>query len=259
MGEQASFDQAASVYDKTFTESAIGKEQRKRVYHWLDEVNFPGENKSIFEINCGTGYDADYFHSKGIKVRATDGSPEMVKVAKSLRSQEIDFSVLDFADVNEKTIQGDALFSNFGGLNCLSNEQLSELLKRVSEAQQSGDKMALVIMPKFCHMEGMYFFFRFKWGKMFRRNSNSGLEVNVDGKDVLTYYHSPKSVRKMLPSYTIQLVKPVAICLPPSYLEPFFVKRPRILGFLSRMEKVLGRISVFSGWSDHYILVAEKR
>jgi hypothetical protein len=141
----------------------------------------------------------------------------------------------------------------------LSNEDLGALLNRVSDAQQSGDKMALVIMPKFCHMEGMYFFFRFKWSKMFRRNTNSGLEVNVDGKDVLTYYHSPKSVRKMLPNYTIQLVKPVAICLPPSYLEPFFVKRPRFLGFLSRMEKVLGRISVFSGWSDHYILVAEKR
>jgi len=257
--EQASFDQAASAYDKTFTESTIGKAQRKRVYHWLKEANFPGENKSIFEINCGTGFDAEHFHNQGIQVTATDGSPEMINVAKSLRNKEIDFSVLDFDNVNEKTIHGDDVFSNFGGLNCLSGEELSELLNRISKTQKTGDKMALVIMPKYCLMEGVYFFFRFRWRKMYRRNTNSGLQVNVDGKNVLTYYHSPKSVQRMLSDYTITLKKPVAFCLPPSYLEPFFTHRPRFLGFLSRLEKLLGRISVFSGWSDHYILIAEKQ
>ncbi|MFK7786627.1 MAG: class I SAM-dependent methyltransferase [Crocinitomicaceae bacterium] len=259
MEEHASFDQAASAYDKTFTDSTIGKAQRKRVYHWLDQANFLGDNKRIFEINCGTGYDAEYFHNKGIKVVATDGSPEMIKVARSLRSEEIEFSVLDFAKVNEKTIQGENIFSNFGGLNCLNDEELSTLMNRISSAQQKGDKLALVIMPKYCLMEGLYFFFRLKWGKLFRRSSKSGLEVNVDGKGVWTFYHSPKAVRKMLPDYTINLTKPVALCLPPSYLEPFFHRRPSFLGFLSRMEKVLGRISVFSGWCDHYILVAEKQ
>lgn len=259
MEEQASFDQAASAYDETFTESSIGKEQRKRVYHWLNQTNFLGENKSVFEINCGTGYDAEYFHDKGIKVMATDGSPEMIKVASSIRNEEIDFSVLDFSEVNEQTIQGNSIFSNFGGLNCLNTEDLAALLNRMTKAQQSGDKIALVIMPRYCLMEGVYFFFRLKWRKLFRRSSKSGLEVNVDGKGVWTYYHSPKTVRKMLPEYTISLTKPVAICLPPSYMESFFKGRPRFLGFLSRMEKVLGRISVFSGWSDHYILIATKK
>jgi len=203
MEEQASFDQAASAYDKTFTDSTIGKAQRERVYHWLDQANFPGENKSIFEINCGTGYDAEYFHNKGIKVAATDGSPEMIKVASSIRNKGVEFNVLDFANVNEKTIQGDSIFSNFGGLNCLNDEELLALMNSISNAQRKGDKIALVIMPKYCLMEGLYFFFRLKWGKLFRRSSKSGLEVNVDGKGVWTFYHSPKAVRKMLTDYTV--------------------------------------------------------
>lgn len=259
MKETASFDQAALAYDETFTESKIGQEQRKRVYHWLNKTNFPKFGTGIFEINCGTGYDANYFHNKGINVVATDGSPEMIKVAKSLRNKDIDFRILDFSRVNEETIEGNNLFSNFGGLNCLNHKELSELLNRVSDAQKSGDKIALVIMPKYCLMEGGYFLFRLKWKKLFRRNTCEGLEVNVDGKQVLTYYHSPSEVKKMLPQYTIQLIKPAAICLPPSYLEPFFQRRSLFLGFLSRMEKLLGRISLFSGWSDHYILVAEKK
>ncbi len=257
--QQAPFDQAASAYDEIFTDSTIGKEQRKRVYHWLNQANFPKKGQRIFEINCGTGADAAYFHQKGIKITATDGSPEMIEVARSSRDQAIDFSVLDFSKVDQTTIIGEAIFSNFGGLNCLSETELKQLFQRISVAQNSGDLLAVVIMPRFCFMEGLYFFTRLKWSKLFRRNTSKGLPVNVDGKDVLTYYHSPRAVQKMLPDYFIQLKKPVAICLPPSYLEPFFAKRPRFLKLLSALEKNLGRISLFSGWSDHYILIAEKK
>ncbi len=259
MKKQASFDQAASLYDQTFTESEIGKRQRNRVYYWLDRVNFPKEGQRIFEVNCGTGADAEYFHQKGVGIIATDGSPEMIEVAKSARSESIDFEVLDFSDVNQTTIRGAAIFSNFGGLNCLDEIGLKQFFERVSSAQNPGDQLAVVIMPRFCLMEGVYFFLRLKWRKLFRRNTSKGLAVNVDGKEVMTYYHSPRSVVKMLPDYSIRLKKPVAICLPPSYLEPFFVKRPRFLRLLNTLERNLGRISLFSGWSDHYILVAEKR
>lgn len=257
--KQASFDQAASLYDRTFTESEIGKRQRARVYYWLNQVNFPKSDQRMFEINCGTGADAEYFYQKGVRVTATDGSPEMIQVARSSREKGIDFKVLDFSEVNETTIQGEAVFSNFGGLNCLNQTELIQLFERISKSQKKGDSLAVVIMPRFCLMEGLYFFARFKWGKLFRRNTANGLPVNVDGKAVMTYYHSPRSVKKMLPEYTIQLKKPVAICLPPSYLEPFFQNRPRFLQLLNALEKNLGRISLFSGWSDHYILVAEKK
>ena len=36
----AKFDEAAPLYDDTFTESHIGQLQRKKVYFWLDQIDF---------------------------------------------------------------------------------------------------------------------------------------------------------------------------------------------------------------------------
>lgn len=259
MEKTASFDQAAITYDDTFTYSEIGKLQRQRVYHWLDKSNFPGKAKTLFELNCGTGHDAEQFHKKGLQIIATDGSPEMIRYAKANRDQHIEFAVLDFNDVNSNTINGEVIFSNFGGLNCLNQTDLESLLNRITAAQKSGEQLALVIMPRYCFMEGLYFFSRFRWGKLFRRNTSEGIAVNVDGKDVMTFYHSPRQVKKMLPQYHIKQIKPVAICLPPSYMESFFKSRPRLLSFLNKLEGTLGSFSFLAGWSDHYILVAEKK
>ena len=259
MTKEAAFDKAAQAYDSTFTNSSIGRAQRKRVYYWLDKAQFLKQNTALFELNCGTGYDADYFHSIGIPVIATDGSPEMIRTAKNVRNSSIDFKVLDFADVNKKTITGNAIFSNFGGLNCLSGEELKNLLERISVTQNGGEQLALVIMPRICMMESIYFFFKLKWRKIFQRYAANGVDVSVDGSVVKTYYHSPKQLKRILPHYTIKCIKPVALCLPPSYMEPFFKRHPRFLSFLNKLEGRLGKIGSLAGWSDHYILIAEKK
>ena len=74
----SSFDSAAPLYDDDFTFSEIGKLQRDRVYYWLSEMKLFEKSKRVFEINCGTGYDAQHFFEKGLKVVATDASLEMI-------------------------------------------------------------------------------------------------------------------------------------------------------------------------------------
>lgn len=256
----ADFDKAALLYDDTFTESRIGQLQRKKVYFWLDQIAFFKSTHSVFELNCGTGYDADYFHSRGINVTATDDSPEMIAVAQSKRNMAIDFFSMDFAELERYYKDSDAIFSNFGGLNCLDSHDLNALLEKTSQLQKSGDRWIGVMMPKFCLMESLYFIAKFQFKKAVRRNTNHAVSVNVDGTTVSTYYHSPKEVKKMLATnYHIEKTKPVALFLPPSYLEPFFKKRPKMLNFLSRLETIYGRLSFLSGLSDHYILIARKK
>ena len=114
----ASFDKAASNYDDTFTKTDIGKMQRALVYAELSKHLISVQN--ILEINCGTGEDAIWFAKQNFTVTATDISPKMIEVAKS--KANLNFSV---ADINSMatTFEGekfDLLFSNFGGLNCLS-------------------------------------------------------------------------------------------------------------------------------------------
>lgn len=256
----ADFDKAAPLYDDTFTDSQIGQLQRKRVYFWLDQLHFFKDTTSVFELNCGTGYDADFFHQKGLNVIATDGSPEMIKTAQAKRNKAIEFFPMDFRELAQKYVASDAIFSNFGGLNCLSDGELSHHLEETAKTQLTGNKWVGVLMPRYCLMESVYLFFKLKWGSCFRRANKNGLDVNVDGEIVKTYYHSPRRLKQLLkPHYTIQLVKPVAIFLPPSYMESYMAKHPSILRLLAKLEGFFGRFSLFSSCSDHYILIAEKK
>jgi SAM-dependent methyltransferase len=257
---KALFDTAAAQYDDTFTNSIIGKLQRERVYYWLDKAHFFTKNKSVFELNCGTGFDADFFNSKGLEVRATDVSPKMIAVAKQNRSEKIKFETLDFKDLNGEEITENAVFSNFGGLNCLSHSQLTDFISTLSAKQTLGNMVALVIMPKFSVVESLYLFLKLKWGQMFRRNTNLSVNVNVDGINIPTYFHAPNAVKKLLKDhYKILFTKPVALLLPPSYLEPLAKKHPRIAKIIYKLEGFFGSFSILAGLSDHFIIIAEKK
>lgn len=254
------FDNAAADYDSIFTNSAIGQLQRNRVYFWLNHIQFFQSVQSVFELNCGTGYDAQIFHDKGLMVTATDVSSKMIETAKAKRSTEITFYPLNFKNIDSVDLKEEAVFSNFGGLNCASRHDLIDMVDVLSNKQQSGDKLVWVIMPKFSAVESIYFLFKFKWKAVFRRHTDKALLVNVDGVKVPTYFHSPKTIKKILePNYNIKLVKPIALFLPPSYLEPFITKYPAFLKILHKLEKIFGRFSTFAGWSDHYIIVGERK
>jgi len=258
---ESHFDNAAEQYDQVFTLSSIGLMQRARVYHWLEQSGILKSSKKILEINCGTGYDAEQLKNLGHQVYATDASAKMIEVARSSRSNSIQFAQMDFDQVasSDQIQKSDVLFSNFGGLNCISGDHLKKFLSSVSEKQKSGDCVALVLIPKICMWESKYFFFRLEWSKVFRRYTKKPLNVNVDGTLVPTWYHSPKEVTRVLSeNYIIRLVKPVAVWLPPSYLEPLFKKWPKSLKFLNKLEQVFGRFSILSSVSDHFIIIAEK-
>ena len=78
-----SFDISAPLYDDVFTNSHIGKLQRKLVYSFLKKNLPKNQNLEILEINCGTGHDAIWLANQGHQIIATDISSEMISVAKA--------------------------------------------------------------------------------------------------------------------------------------------------------------------------------
>lgn len=259
---RAQFDASAKSYDNEFTHSKIGVLQRERVYYWLNKVDFFSTQKKVFEINCGTGYDAQQFYEKGHHVFATDASDEMIAYAARTRNKEIVFKVSDFNKVatNSDLSNYNTLFSNFGGLNCINDSELSLFFNQVSSHQKKGNQLILVLMSKKCLIENIYFFLKLKFSQISRRNTTKGIDVNVKDEQVKTYYYLPSEVSKILKtSYNIKLIKPVACFLPPSYMEPFFKKHKKVLAALNRLEHFFGRFTFMAKWSDHYIMVAEKK
>ena len=260
--QSALFDSAANSYDADFTYSAIGMFQRERVHHWLEECKLLNRITKIFEVNCGTGLDAEYLLKNRHSVVATDASAEMIKVAKESRNSKINFYQRKFSDISidDNVGEADFVFSNFGGLNCLSEVDLTLFFNDLAQKQKKGASLAVVIMPKFCVTEDVYLLLKGKFSQILRRSKNEFLEVCVAGEKVRTYYHSPKMVKKLLQSkYNIKLVKPIAHFLPPSYLEPFFQKNKWLLLYLNFMERTFGRLGFLAANADHFILIAQRK
>ena len=257
---EASFDKAALNYDATFTNSEIGKLQRNLVYKQLSKQLDLVQN--ILEINCGTGEDALWFAKQNFKVTASDISPKMIAIAQSKGT----FSNLKFqtADINSiattfEKEKFDLVFSNFGGLNCLSKSELSTFFQNATSILSEKGKLVLVIMPKDTIWEQFYFLAKAKFSSVFRRKKESVL-VDVDGEKVPTYYFNPKDIVN-LAKRDFELIdqKPIGLFVPPSYLESFFKNKKRFLKFLNLLENGIKNWSFLSKYADHYIITLQKR
>ena len=97
-------DELRNTYDKTARDRDSGKvsawkvEERQR---FLDELNAEGK-RTLLELGAGPGRDALFFKDAGLKVTATDLSPEMVRLCqeKGLAAQVTDFRTLNFPDAS---------------------------------------------------------------------------------------------------------------------------------------------------------------
>lgn len=256
------FDKAAANYDKTFTHSVIGRLQRAYVYQHLSKILNERRPEKILEVNCGTGEDAIWLSKQNFKTTATDISKAMIAVAKS----KGEYDNLEFrqADSNELSSQFtaesfDLIFSNFGGLNCLSEIQLELFFKHTANLLTDKGRLILVIMPKNTLWEQFYFLAKAKFGKIYRRKK-SRLLANVEGESVITYYYNPKETVQLADYYyRFNSVHPIGFFIPPSYLEPFFHNKKKLVGLLDKLETKVQHRPRLSKYADHYLIVFEKR
>lgn len=266
---KAIFDQVAISYDDTFTFSNIGKFQRIRVYHFLERLLPRNKTLQILEINCGTGEDASWLSRKGHNIIATDASEKMIEVANSkfeirpvpYSSGNLKFEKCSFNQLKEKYYKQnfDLIFSNFGGLNCVDENELKKLSENFSFLLKPKGKFIAVVMGKKCLWEVFYFMLKFNFTKAFRRFSKNGVNAQIGNTIQKTFYYSPAGLSKIF-SKDFRLVKkrPVSLFIPPSYFEPFFKDKKKVFKILEYTERILS-FSFLSNFADHYLIAFEKK
>ena len=257
------FDEAAQHYDTVFSFSEIGKAQRDRVHTHLKKYILSSQKPlSILELNCGTGEDAYFFAERQHQVIATDISDGMILEAqKKYGKSNIQFKKLNINALTPETFDQkfDLIFSNFGGLNCLAPDEFQLFFKRAPELLHKNGKMLLVIMPKACLWERIYFLAKAQPKKAFRRLTKKAVIANVEGVGVKTWYYNPNDVHRMaISNFIIKKYLPVGIVVPPSYLETFFRTKKRLLSILRKMELLL-QAPFWAKYADHYSILLEKR
>ncbi|HAD14466.1 MAG TPA: hypothetical protein DCF33_18745 [Saprospirales bacterium] len=261
------FDVVAEGYDQTFTQTPVGIRQRERVWAILENLIQPNPGNAL-ELNAGTGEDALWLASKGWRVVATDASPAMLAAArKKWENTTLPTSALPTTLTLRleslhtlKDTGFDLIFSNFGGLNCLNPAELQHLGTVVWDKLNPGGKFIAVVMGRFCWWESLYFLLKGKFRQAFRRLSKSPVDAFLTPQtSIPTWYFAPNELATLLQLVNNKntICRPVGFWLPPSYLNPFFAKRPRLLSVLAWLERF-----VAPGWSacaaDHYLICMEK-
>ena len=259
---QQAFDTVAQSYDAFFTHSVIGIAQRDVVWSYLESSLSSSDKLNILELNCGTGEDALWFAKKGHKVLATDISEKMLEITQEkiheanllsrVQTMQIDIRKIDSAGIKEKF---DLVFSNFGGMNCISFEEMKKLPSEVKKLLKPDGQLIMVVMPAFCLWETIYFFLKFNFRKAFRRLSNEGIIAKFNGAEIKTFYFSPARIKKLFKQdFEVLSIKPIGFIIPPSYLDSFFSSRQKMINTLGKLEQAVNGFSFLSGFSDHYLI-----
>lgn len=255
--QPAFFDSYAESYDEDFSFSPIGKMQRARVHHFLKPYLL--NKKHVLEINCGTGEDARWLSSQGLKVEASDISEGMIEVCNQ-KNVPANFSACDSRDLLSKytSQQFDMIFSNFGGLNCLSPEEIKKFMADSSHLLKPNGIVAAVIMGRNCMWE-RYYFSKKKDQRQNRRLAKTGVDTIIKEEHFLTYYYSPDEFYIVGKEYyELMAYKPIGLFVPPSWFNQFFKSKKGLLHTLYFFEKLFP-VSFFADKADHYLILLQKR
>ena len=168
------FDQMAREYDNVFTRSMVGRAQRDVVWNVLTQAFQHGDH--VLELNCGTGEDAFFLARHAIAVTACDASSQMIQVAsRRLRTEAPDapvqFKLLATERLRElrPTATFDGAFSNFSGLNCVSD--LKQAANDLASLLSTKAALVICLSTRFCLWEMIWFLLHGNVRKAFRRCS----------------------------------------------------------------------------------------
>jgi SAM-dependent methyltransferase len=250
------FDTLAEEYDAHFTQSHIGRAQRDVVWRGA-VVAFEGK-RSILELNCGTGEDALFFAARGHRVTALDASRAMIDCALMRKGCEAPDATINFRLLPTEYLAAlpathfDAIFSNFSGLNCVSD--LCGVAEQLAQRTQPGAPALLCISTRVCLWETAWLLLHGKIRKAIRRWSGHSTAV-LNGVEVTIHYPTVAEFSKAFaPHFMLRSCTGVGIFVPPSYLEPWMQHQPRLLALMARVDRAVCHLPILRTLGDHVLL-----
>lgn len=257
------FTRQSGVFDKLYLSNTIVNYKRDRVRRHILQYLKP--NSNILELNSGTGEDALFFSGQGHRVHATDISTGMQQVLKQKvegagKTDMISTELCSFTELNQLKARGpyDAVFSNFGGLNCTG--ELDKVLDSLPALLKTGGTATLVIIPGFCLWEALLVFkgkFKTATRRFFSKN---GRTAHIEGQYFKCWYYSPAYVFKHTNKHFTHLsTEGLCTIVPPSYIEGFAEKHPVKFNWLKKWEDKLKGTWPWRNIGDYFIITLQKR
>lgn len=263
------FEAVASEYDKNEAGNPILQWMRARVQQEALAYFPPGAR--ILEIGCGTGTDALYFAKNGFQMNAVEPSGEMLQIARQKITAAGLADSVNFVQGHVENLHRlfprelfesfDAIFSNFGALNCIAS--LKYFAEAAANLLKPNGTILLNIMPPVCPWEIFYFLTKRQPKKALRRwrgrPGTGGVDVNVGDRTIRAYYHSAKQIKKAF-AENFRLAKQFSLGLlvPPPFLK-HSVANTSLFQILAKAENQLAGWPVLRKTGDHFVLIFRKK
>ncbi len=250
------FSRTAEKYDAFGQDHPHQTRMRNKVYAHLARILPPGAR--ILELNAGTGTDAVQLAQRGYRVHATDIAAGMLD---RLRQKVRDLNLQDRVTVEERSFLAlgdvpdapfDAVFSDLGGLNCVSD--LSPVIQQLPGVLRLGGAVTWVLMPHICLWE-IAEIFRGNFRVAFRRFSRHAVRANLEGLQFPVYYFSPRQVLQWFgENYGLIALEGLSVITPIAESRNFAKMHPRVYRALAWLDDRLSPRWPWFGWGDFYIL-----
>jgi ubiquinone/menaquinone biosynthesis C-methylase UbiE len=251
------FSRTAEKYDRFAQDHPNLRRMRRQVYRHFQRYTPAGAR--VLELNAGTGTDAVYLARQGYRVHATDIAPGMLarlrqKVEQLGLADRVVVQDCSFTELNQ--LQGqepfDAVFSNLGGLNCLSD--LSQVARHLPRLLRPGGLVTWTIMPPVCLWElALAFTGDFQYA--FRRLSSAGTTAHLEGEYFTVYYFTPRQVTDAFgPEFQRLAIEGLSVFAPPAESKNLPKRHPRLYRWLCWLDGRLAHLPPFRGWGDFFIV-----
>jgi SAM-dependent methyltransferase len=257
------FDAIAERFDDRYGAWLSVAAQRRAVRRALLRLFDVGA--SILELGGGTGEDASFLVEHGRRVLLTDPSPTMVRLAgaklrplgapepKVLPAEWL--GELASARSAERAPLFDGAFSNFAGLNCVTDlRPMGEALTRLV---RPGGAVALVVFGTCAPGEWVVELLRGRPRNAFRRMSRGDVAARLGGQQFTVRYHREAELRDaMAPGFRLRAKVGIGVFVPPSAAEPWISRFPRVIGGMERADRLVERSLAALG--DHVLYEFER-
>jgi ubiquinone/menaquinone biosynthesis C-methylase UbiE len=258
---KAAVNKIAQEYDAKNDENEIIFWMRNIVHDIYLQYFVAGSN--LLELNCGTAEDSLFLAQKGMNMYATDLSPAMINIARNKIKKldlenKVEAHALSFDEIDKAGKDNfDGAVSNFGGLNCTRNYQ--NLEKALSEKIKPGGKFIAVVMNKFCPWEIFYYVTRLDFKNAFRRFKKNGIDADLNGEKVKTFYYFPKEFGKhFIKNFKIEKIYTLGYFTPSPYLIGIYRRFKPLVKLCMKLDETIKGLYPFSRIGDHFIIIMKR-
>lgn len=261
MNASAPFDALAGDYDRTFSDTLIGRWLRARAQGRL-AARF-GAGDRVLEIGCGTGLDALFLAQRGVTVTATDISEAMLDAARARVAPGLPVTFARL-DLNALPADGfcdqlyDGAFAGFGPVNAAEN--VSALAAWLAARVRAGGVVCLGVMGPLCLWEIGWHALHGDFKTAGRRLGGQAQFTPPDGSPLTVRYPSIRAVtRAFAPWFARARVESLGLFLPPSDVYGVIERRPRLLRLLTALEVWAAGVPPLARLADHYWIELTRR